>query len=549
MPDAPGLVRTLAELEVFAGTRSSAAVTVADPLAVRARRVRALFACSLQERSFPRAGRPEPFLGDAERRAVNAAGGIRLVAHEDQLGAERYLFYAALSRPTDLLSLSWHNADDDGAPVVRSLFVDDVLDLFGPGVEDRLERRELGAVGFVDAPTAREAARTTAAAEQSTPPDVIGPLRDGTVLGRLKERETWSASALETWAACPVKWYVERLLRPQPLVPDPEPMVRGELAHKVLEEALGALAGGAGGPLRPEHLDEARRLAVEAIARHRDAYRISPNPQRLLAALHSLEADILNYLEYAATSNSEFAPSEFELRFGGSPDEPPAVAIADGLKLQGRIDRVDRSPDGRDAVIYDYKGAMVEETLQKLGSDHVDLFLIHWPLPTRPGSDFVTRWKVLEEFRADGRARSIGVSNFEVAHLERLAAECDVVPAVNQIEIHPYFLNEEVRAYGESHGIATEAWSPIAQGGVLDDAVITEIADRVERTAAQVVLRWHVQRDSIVFPKSVTPARVRENFELFDFELTDADMEAITGLDQGEAGRTGPNPNQFTGGD
>jgi 2,5-diketo-D-gluconate reductase A len=193
--------------------------------------------------------------------------------------------------------------------------------------------------------------------------------------------------------------------------------------------------------------------------------------------------------------------------------------------------------------------AAFEETLRKLGVDQVDLFLIHWPLPTRPGSDFVTRWRVLEEFKADGRARSIGVSNFEVAHLVRLAAECDVVPAVNQIEIHPYFLNEEVRAYGETHGIATEAWSPIAQGGVLDDPVITEIAERLERTAAQVVLRWHIQRDSIVFPKSVTPARVRENFELFDFELSGADMEAITGLDKGEAGRTGPNPNQFTGGD
>jgi 2,5-diketo-D-gluconate reductase A len=193
--------------------------------------------------------------------------------------------------------------------------------------------------------------------------------------------------------------------------------------------------------------------------------------------------------------------------------------------------------------------AAFEETLQKLGTQQLDLFLIHWPLPTRPGSDFVTRWKVLEEFKADGRARSIGVSNFEVAHLERLAAECDVVPAVNQIEIHPYFLNEEVRAYGESHGIATEAWSPIAQGGVLDDPVITAIAARLERTAAQVVLRWHVQRDSIVFPKSVTPARVRENFELFDFKLTGDDMEAITGLDRGEAGRTGPNPNRFTGGD
>jgi len=193
--------------------------------------------------------------------------------------------------------------------------------------------------------------------------------------------------------------------------------------------------------------------------------------------------------------------------------------------------------------------AAFEETLQKLGSDSVDLFLIHWPLPTRAGSDFVTRWKVLEEFRADGRARSIGVSNFEVAHLERLAAECEVVPAVNQIEVHPYFLNDEVRTYGESHGIATEAWSPIAQGGVLDDPVITEIAERLERTAAQIVLRWHIQRDSIVFPKSVTPARVRENFELFDFELSGAEMDAITGLDRGEAGRTGPNPNRFTGGD
>src|SRR5579875_3575154 len=191
--------------------------------------------------------------------------------------------------------------------------------------------------------------------------------------------------------------------------------------------------------------------------------------------------------------------------------------------------------------------AAFEETLTKLGSDHVDLFLIHWPLPTRRGSDFVTRWKVLEEFRSDGRARSIGVSNFEVAHLERLAAECDVVPAVNQIEIHPYFLNEEVRSYGENHGIATEAWSPIAQGGVLGDPVIVEIAERLERTAAQVVLRWHVQRDSIVFPKSVTPDRVRGNFELFDFELSAADMDAITGLDRGEDGRTGPHPERFTG--
>jgi 2,5-diketo-D-gluconate reductase A len=186
-----------------------------------------------------------------------------------------------------------------------------------------------------------------------------------------------------------------------------------------------------------------------------------------------------------------------------------------------------------------------EHTLAALGSDYVDLFLIHWPLPTLYDGDYVSTWKVMEEFKADGRARSIGVSNFQVAHLERLAAETDVTPAVNQIELHPYLLNDEVRRYGEEHGVRTEAWSPIAQGGVLDDGVITEIAARVERTAAQVVLRWHLQRDSIVFPKSTTPSRIEENFDLFDFELADADMQAIAALDKGEDGRTGPNPDVF----
>jgi 2,5-diketo-D-gluconate reductase A len=186
-----------------------------------------------------------------------------------------------------------------------------------------------------------------------------------------------------------------------------------------------------------------------------------------------------------------------------------------------------------------------EGTLSALGLDSVDLFLIHWPLPTLYDGDYVSTWKVLEEFKADGRARSIGVSNFQVAHLERLAAEADVVPAVNQIELHPYFLNDEVRRHGEEHGIATEAWSPIAQGDVLDDAVVAGIAERLDRTPAQVVLRWHIQRDSIVFPKSVTPERIQENFELFDFELEPGDMEQIDGLDRGESGRRGPNPDTF----
>jgi 2,5-diketo-D-gluconate reductase A len=183
-----------------------------------------------------------------------------------------------------------------------------------------------------------------------------------------------------------------------------------------------------------------------------------------------------------------------------------------------------------------------EGTLEALGSDYVDLFLIHWPLPNRYDGDYVSTWKTLEEFAADGRPRSIGVSNFEVDHLERLAAETETVPAVNQIELHPYLLNDEVRAHGEAHGIATEAWSPIAQGGVLDDPAIEEIADRVGRTPAQVVLRWHVQRSSIVFPKSVTPERIRENFEIFDFELEPGDVERIDALDRGEDGRTGPHP-------
>ncbi|MEH1013533.1 aldo/keto reductase [Micromonospora sp. CPCC 206060] len=186
-----------------------------------------------------------------------------------------------------------------------------------------------------------------------------------------------------------------------------------------------------------------------------------------------------------------------------------------------------------------------ESTLSALRSDYVDLFLIHWPLPTRYDGDFVATWRALEGFQRDGRARSVGVSNFQVAHLERLAAEAETVPAVNQIEVHPYFGNEEVRAYGHKHGIQTEAWSPIAQGRVLGDPTIVDIAEQSGRTQAQVVLRWHIQRGDIVFPKSNTPERIEENFRIFDFELDDTAMERITSLDQGDAGRQGPNPDTF----
>ncbi|MEA2492643.1 MAG: 2,5-diketo-D-gluconate reductase [Thermoleophilaceae bacterium] len=186
-----------------------------------------------------------------------------------------------------------------------------------------------------------------------------------------------------------------------------------------------------------------------------------------------------------------------------------------------------------------------ERTLSELDSDHVDLFLIHWPLPTLYDGDFVSTWKTMEEFQADGRARSIGVSNFQVDHLQRLIDECDVVPAVNQIELHPYFQNREVREFGEQHGIATEPWSPIAQGAVLDDDVLTAIAQEIGKSVAQVTLRWHIQHGWIVFPKSTTPERIQENFEIFDFELTTEQMGQIDELDRGESGRRGPSPDTF----
>lgn len=187
-------------------------------------------------------------------------------------------------------------------------------------------------------------------------------------------------------------------------------------------------------------------------------------------------------------------------------------------------------------------------TLRALGSDYVDLFLIHWPLPTMYGGDFVSTWNTLVEFHADGRARSIGVSNFQVPHLHRLLDETDVVPAVNQIEAHPYLTNDVVREFGMGHGILVEAWSPIAQGAVLDDPVIVEIAGQVGRTPAQVTLRWHIQRGDIVFPKSSSPARMAENLALFDLELSGAQMDALTALNRGERGRRGPNPDTFAPG-
>ncbi len=198
-----------------------------------------------------------------------------------------------------------------------------------------------------------------------------------------------------------------------------------------------------------------------------------------------------------------------------------------------------------DAHLPDDARRAFDESLAALGTDYVDLFLIHWPLPTRYDGDFVSTWDTLQEFYRDGRARSIGTSNFLAHHLRRLHTECEVPPAVDQIEVNPYLTQDELRRFCAEHQIAVEAWSPLARGGAIDDPTITSIARRVGKTPAQVILRWHIERGDIVFPKSVNPARIRENIDIFDFALAGEDVEAISALNRND--RTGPDPETFDG--
>ena len=180
-----------------------------------------------------------------------------------------------------------------------------------------------------------------------------------------------------------------------------------------------------------------------------------------------------------------------------------------------------------------------DASLERLGLDYVDLYLIHWPAPAQ--NLYVETWQAFEKIHSEGRARAVGVSNFEPAHLQRLLDETEVVPAVNQIELHPSLPQTELRAFHSEHGILTEAWSPLAQGEGLDEPVVKEIAEAHGRTPAQVILRWHIEIGNVVIPKSVTPERIEENFGLFGFELTADQVEQIAGLEAGD-GRMGPHP-------
>ena len=346
------LAGVLAGIELLSGDGPlPGSVAVLDPLALRARRVRALFVCGLQEGVFPARARSQPLLAEEERRRLVELSGLRLGEHEDLLAAERYLLYAAVSRPQEQLVLSWHSADDDGQTTPRSLFVDDVCDLFEQGLFAERPRRALGAVDDVAPATAP--ADTLRSSE---------PLRDARLLAELAARP-WSASSLEKWIGCPVGWFVERLLRPEALEPDPEPLARGALAHAALKDTLEALRDETGSArLTPVSLGRARELLADALTRNEAGHPLSVAPERRTTVRRRLQADLERYLAQAAASESVLEPGELELGFGfgegderGEASELPAFELGEGVKLRGRIDRIDVGAAG-EAVVYDYKG-------------------------------------------------------------------------------------------------------------------------------------------------------------------------------------------------
>ncbi len=208
------------------------------------------------------------------------------------------------------------------------------------------------------------------------------------------------------------------------------------------------------------------------------------------------------------------------------------VGVGKGIRASGLpraevyvTTKVWNSEHGYDATL-----RSMDESLQRLNMDYVDLYLIHWPAPSQ--DRYVETWRALVRLKEEGIARSIGVSNFKIPHLQRILAETDVLPAVNQVELHPYFQQHEIRAFNAAHGIATESWSPLARGQIVGDPVFQAIADKHGKTPAQVVIRWHLDSGLIVIPKSVTPSRIRENFDVLDFHLDADDLAAITACDQ-----------------
>jgi ATP-dependent helicase/DNAse subunit B len=351
--EAADLARCLQRIEISSGESSApGAVSVLDPLALRARRVRALFVCGLQEGAFPGRARPHAFLSEEERRRLAEVSGLRLARQEDVLAAERYLLYAALSRPEEQLILSWHVANDDGEATSKSLFVDDVCDLFTEALSRDRVRRALGAV---DAPSS--------AASSPAGGDVREWLSDERLLAGLRGH-TWSASSLERWIGCPVAWFVQRMLSPDAFDPDPEPLARGGLAHAVLNDTLEGLRRDTGSArLTAASLARARELLAEALEQREVEHPLSVASERRTAVRRRLYVDLERYLRHAAEHESPLEPTELELGFGiaegddrGEPSRLPVFELAGGVRLRGRIDRVDIGEDG-EAIVYDYKSS------------------------------------------------------------------------------------------------------------------------------------------------------------------------------------------------
>ena len=336
-------------------------VLLADPLAIRARRFRAVFVCGLQDGEFPRRPVPEPFLSDADRRGIASAAGLRLPLHEDVLDRERSLFYAAVSRPEDVLFLSWRSSDEEGDPFAPSAFLDDVRALFTDDLWDERGTRLLADVTWRprDAPTPHELRRAYAAAAAEPEPAPLGAPATGAVLGLLGSRETEPARGLEAFAACGVRWLIEQLLRPARTDPDPEPMQRGSIAHAVLERTLELLRERTGSArIVPERLDAALGALADALRERAGGVGGAGASPRERVLLRGLEADLERYLRTEAECGAGFEPTELEWSFGGADDAHGPLALGEGAMVTGRVDRVDVGPGGA-AVVRDYKGRVV----------------------------------------------------------------------------------------------------------------------------------------------------------------------------------------------
>ncbi|MEA2297555.1 MAG: hypothetical protein QOF77_491 [Solirubrobacteraceae bacterium] len=335
-------------------------VMVGDALSLRARRVRALFVCGLQEGSFPAGERAGPFFSAQERAEIAQASGLVLAPWAEHLAAERYLFYATVSRAEWRLRLSWHKAGDDGSPTAPSPFLDDVRDAFSPGPQERRRSRDWDIL---------EPGRVAGAGQGRRGGAALGRLRGEAVLAGLAGRAAESPSALEAWAGCPARWFVERLLRAEALEPEAEPRARGTVAHAVLARVVGDLfaadrpetevaASAAGDPAAASIREGIREAVGAALAEHAGA--VSANPERDRAARRRLAADLERYLVALGEGSAGHRPREFELAFGLAGAEHPAVALAGGeLRLRGRIDRVDVDGPAGTAIVHDYKSGEV----------------------------------------------------------------------------------------------------------------------------------------------------------------------------------------------